>query len=410
MLIIADWLFDPPSRRLIAGQEERRLSPKAAGVLLALAEMPGQLWSRDALLERVWPGVTVGEEVLTHAIAEIRKALSDDFRTPRFLETVHKSGYRLICPIALFDGADEKAAGLQRTAPDAAARNGFDLDLYSTYLEACEYYERGGRHCTEAAVGLFTRVIRSDPGFSLAHVGLAKSLTFLGTYYLPVASCLEQALDHCRAAQRIDPGSADALAAEGLIFAIGGRFDQAIRRFRASILIRPDSSETHYLLGRACFAELNVGLAAPMLERAAALRFDDYHSLLLAAKARRMLGDEQRTAANFAHVLIRIEPRLLAVPDDYRALCAKARALVQLGRIGEAEAIMDRIRDHPDPISYHLACTMARAGETRQALDTLEAAVEGGFRHKAFLDRDPDFDAVRQEPRFKAIARSAGAA
>jgi hypothetical protein len=71
---------------------------------------------------------------------------------------------------------------------------------------------------------------------------------------------------------------------------------------------------------------------------------------------------------------------------------------------------MDRIRNHPDPISYHLACTMARAGETRQALDTLEAAVESGFRHKAFLDRDPDFDAVRQEPRFKAIARSAGAA
>src|SRR5262245_10870176 len=96
MLKIGEFLFDPSTRRVFRGHDERRLSPKAASVLLALAETPGQVWSRDALLERVWPTVTVGEEVLTHAIAELRRALHDDFRSPRYLQTVHKSGYRLL--------------------------------------------------------------------------------------------------------------------------------------------------------------------------------------------------------------------------------------------------------------------------------------------------------------------------
>jgi DNA-binding winged helix-turn-helix (wHTH) protein len=78
MLIIGEWLFDPQTRRARRGEQEGRLSPKAADVLSALAETPGQVWSRDALIERVWPGVIVGEEVLTHAIAEIRKILGDN--------------------------------------------------------------------------------------------------------------------------------------------------------------------------------------------------------------------------------------------------------------------------------------------------------------------------------------------
>ena len=85
MLKIGEWLFDAATRRVLQGPDERKLSPKASGVLCALAETPGQVWSRDALLERVWPGVTVGEEVLTHAIAELRRALGDDFRSPRYL-------------------------------------------------------------------------------------------------------------------------------------------------------------------------------------------------------------------------------------------------------------------------------------------------------------------------------------
>src|SRR3990170_7453464 len=96
MRTFGDSLFYPWTRGLCGRRGERRLSPKATGVLLALAETRGRVWSRDALLERVWPNVVVGEEVLTHAIAELRRAFGDDFRQPVLIETIHKSGYRLL--------------------------------------------------------------------------------------------------------------------------------------------------------------------------------------------------------------------------------------------------------------------------------------------------------------------------
>ncbi len=68
--------------------------------------------SRRQLLDAVWPDVTVGEEVLTHAIAELRKALGDSKRQPRYIETVHKSGYRLLTGQLLQEKAsDERGQG-----------------------------------------------------------------------------------------------------------------------------------------------------------------------------------------------------------------------------------------------------------------------------------------------------------
>src|SRR5688500_4686747 len=102
MIVIGKWGFDPATRRLVAGVAERRLSPQAGNVLAALAESPRRIWSREALLDRVWPDVIVGEEVLTHAIAELRAGLGDDFRAPAYIETVYKAGYRLKCAVRDF--------------------------------------------------------------------------------------------------------------------------------------------------------------------------------------------------------------------------------------------------------------------------------------------------------------------
>jgi adenylate cyclase len=392
MITVGDWLFEPAGRRLIAGQDERRLSPKAAGVLAALAERPGQVWSRDALLERVWAGVTVCEEVLTHAVAELRKALADDFRDPHYVETVHKSGYRLKC----------RAEG---TSLDAG-RPSAGLQAYVTYLEACELFERGGTRNTSDAAARFAAALEEDPSFALAHVGLAKSLAFLGVYYSPGLADLEKARDHAQAALRIAPRLGEAHAVDGFIWAIGGHFDRALSAFRIAVRLKPESSEVHYLIGRACFAELNVGLAGPMLERAAVLRNDEYHSLMLAGKARQMIGDGQRACEDFAVAEARIRQRLEACPEDYRALCDLTRCLVQLGRWPEAQALLERIGDHKDPMNYHVACTYARAGEPERALDILADVVDHGWRHGAWLARDPDFDGLRSDRRFTRIAAS----
>jgi len=414
MLSIGAWIFEPASRRLVAGRDERRLSPKAAQVLQALAETPRQVWSRDALLERAWPRVHVGEEVLTHAIAELRRALGDDFRSPRFVETVHKSGYRLVSSVERItpEGAPcpSTADPLPHRAGGALASLGtnFDLGAYCAYLEGQELFERGGRGNTARAVARFDAALKAEPDFALAHVGRAKSLAFLAVYYAPTRAGLDDARRHCEAALRIDPGCAPALAADGIVHALRGDFPRAMTRFKASILLDPQSSETHYLLGRACFSEFNVALAAPMFERAAAIRPDDYHSLILAGKARQMTGDERRARADFALAVQRLELRLDADPDDYRGWCGLARCLVHLGQDEQAYALIDRVRGQPDPMDYYLACTFARAGDADRALDTLEQVVDEGWNHRAWLDRDPDFDGLRQNKRFRRIAGAIG--
>jgi pimeloyl-ACP methyl ester carboxylesterase/DNA-binding winged helix-turn-helix (wHTH) protein len=75
------------------------LAPKAFAVLQCLLENAGRLVSKKELFERVWPGVFVGDAVLKVTIREIRKALGDDPRTPTFIETAHRRGYRFIYPV-----------------------------------------------------------------------------------------------------------------------------------------------------------------------------------------------------------------------------------------------------------------------------------------------------------------------
>jgi DNA-binding winged helix-turn-helix (wHTH) protein/predicted ATPase len=79
--------------------ERLALSPKAFALLRYLAEHTGQLVSKAALLEAVWPGTVVGDAVLTVGIAELRKALGDNPRAPRFIETIHRRGYRFVAAV-----------------------------------------------------------------------------------------------------------------------------------------------------------------------------------------------------------------------------------------------------------------------------------------------------------------------
>lgn len=80
------------------GGGETRLTPRAAAVLRALIRAGDRPLSREALLSEVWGEAEIGDEVLSKAINELRLALGDhDTRRRRFIETIPKRGYRLIC-------------------------------------------------------------------------------------------------------------------------------------------------------------------------------------------------------------------------------------------------------------------------------------------------------------------------
>ncbi|MEM8930123.1 MAG: transcriptional regulator, partial [Acidobacteriota bacterium] len=97
---LGDWRVDPVANTFELRDETTSVEPKAMQVLEALAEQPGELVSKSELLERVWPGRFVTDDVLTGAIGQLRRALGDDARSPAYIQTVPRRGYRLIAEVA----------------------------------------------------------------------------------------------------------------------------------------------------------------------------------------------------------------------------------------------------------------------------------------------------------------------
>ncbi len=83
--------IDAANAQLWCGQEQVKLSHKSLSVLDYLVARPGQLVSKDELFRAVWSEVIVSEGTLTECIREVRRALGEDARTPRYVETVHRA-------------------------------------------------------------------------------------------------------------------------------------------------------------------------------------------------------------------------------------------------------------------------------------------------------------------------------
>lgn len=108
-LRIGECVVDIPRREVCGGgaaDAPRRLTVKALQVLLVLVAHRGRMVSREALLEWVWADTMPGDDVLTQAVAQLRRAFGDDRDHPRYLETIAKGGYRLLADVAWLPGSD----------------------------------------------------------------------------------------------------------------------------------------------------------------------------------------------------------------------------------------------------------------------------------------------------------------
>ena len=112
--------LDPADERLWGPTGVVKLGNKALRVLERLASQPGRLITKDELFSSVWDGTIVSESALTSVIKELRRALGDESRTPRFIESVYGRGYRFIA--ALEDGGPEPEQGASPARSGKRAR------------------------------------------------------------------------------------------------------------------------------------------------------------------------------------------------------------------------------------------------------------------------------------------------
>ena len=106
--------LDEADARLTCAGRPVALPPKPFAVLCALARTPRMLVTKNSLLDAVWGHRFVTESVLKSAISEVRAALGDDPKQPRYIETVSRRGYRFIA--AAVGAPSQSAPVVERNA------------------------------------------------------------------------------------------------------------------------------------------------------------------------------------------------------------------------------------------------------------------------------------------------------
>jgi transcriptional activator of cad operon len=256
-------------------------------LLFLLASRPGEVFSKDQIMASLWPDMILGDDTLARAISRLRKALGDETKSPRYVETLPKRGYRLIASVGPCEtNMSENASGASQVtrsrwtetsrswAGVALAMIGIVLCLSVWWMatppsrpvppreilvdRANDFYFQYRRADNEAAIQLYERLLADDPDYVPALAGLANALVqkvirWPDTPGAPEYTKLEDALKSGRTqlpasrvllakaqtyAQRsVSLNAADPEARKALGFVLGARkdFDGALAQYRKAV-------------------------------------------------------------------------------------------------------------------------------------------------------------------------------
>jgi TolB-like protein/DNA-binding winged helix-turn-helix (wHTH) protein len=102
-LRLGPWRVEPGLNRISCSGSSLRLEPKVMEVLVCLAHHAGETLSKEHLLQAVWAGTFVSDDVLTRSVSELRRVLEDDPKEPKYIQTVPKRGYRMVAPVEVIN-------------------------------------------------------------------------------------------------------------------------------------------------------------------------------------------------------------------------------------------------------------------------------------------------------------------
>lgn len=281
-----------------------------------------------------------------------------------------------------------------------------EVRAYEAYLRGRAYMADQRRRSLEYAREMFRRALELDADFALAHTGLAEATAILCMYYPSVARTeLDEASASAERALELDPELPEGWAAVGAVRFLQGRLDEAEDAFRRAQELEPGLLDAWYLHGRAAFQQGRFLEAARHFRRAEEVR-PDPASAFFAAQSLQAAGEEEEAEAAFAHAAEVARGHLELNPDHARVATMAAVALCRVGRVEEGLRWAERALaiDREDAgVRYNVACLYAVADRVERALECLEEARAMGFGNRAWLEKDPDLERLRGEPRFQAI-------
>lgn len=121
VVYVGEWLVTPSVNQISRQGRQLTLEPRLIDLLVFFARHPGQVLTRDELIDNVWTRSVVTGHVVTQSISELRKSLKDsDPNAPEYIVTVPKRGYKLTVPVVWSSEEEEEtASAMPSSAEDA---------------------------------------------------------------------------------------------------------------------------------------------------------------------------------------------------------------------------------------------------------------------------------------------------
>lgn len=119
VVYVGEWLVTPSVNQISRQGRQLTLEPRLIDLLVFFARHPGQVLTRDELIDNVWTRSVVTGHVVTQSISELRKSLKDgDANAPEYIVTVPKRGYKLTVAVSWGSEKEQEAGTATPLVPD----------------------------------------------------------------------------------------------------------------------------------------------------------------------------------------------------------------------------------------------------------------------------------------------------
>ena len=287
-----------------------------------------------------------------------------------------------------------------------AAKPTGDPRAYDHYLKGRSYARRMTRSDLELAMQMFEHAILLDPGFALAHAGLANACGLFFEWHEKDRRWLDRGRTSCARALELEASLPEALVARARIFYTEKRYEEAIRDVRRAIELKRDCDGAYNILARAFFETDRWAEALETLDQALAVSGDDYNVYVPYSNIFEGLGRREDAERLHARLIGVLEQQLNLVPEDVRARILLAVQYALSGReepaVRELQKAVD-LRPQDSNILYNAACTYAVLKRKQEAIELLRRAKRAGYSSLEWIRRDPDLLCLHGEPEFERL-------